>query len=120
MDAVPCKSTERAKCYRHNSFLSLQAHPASVQIVRSTRVRKPPVAFWACQRAVIDPQTGLAAVDAPFQDHLLFGQPTIKLENGSKCDTDLLDKRELRRSLVSWLIKHKPCSKSLHRFRLPN
>lgn len=42
---------------------------------RPVRVRKPPVAFWAGERAVVDNKTGVAQVEKPFKDWLAFGKP---------------------------------------------
>ena len=55
-----------------------------MQVGRPVRARAPPVAFWANERARVDPKTGVTVLEKPQQDWLAFGRPAVKAETSSK------------------------------------
>ena len=71
-----------------------------LQVGRPVRARAPPVAFWANERARVDPKTGLAVLEKPRQDWLLFGSRVLKTEKSMKSPAVKTEKTDRSAALL--------------------
>lgn len=68
------------------------------------RARAPPVAFWANERARVDPKTGVAVLEKPQQDWLRFSRPAGKVEKPSKLPSVKIERTSRLAAFTSFAI----------------